>query len=479
MTRTHVKYGLGYTKALNTWAVGDPPTENPKRYLDHPQLGHLLAAVFMLVFGIHEWTIRLINILTSIGILLLFLRILRGLVDPKTVLLAGFFYVLFPLTGYFSLGGWSVLFSFLAFYFYLVIIGALSDGPQPKLFHKIGLALSIFLGLQVTWTVFFVAFGIGLHYVCHCIKRKKFPARNLLLILIIAPFSSLLITFTIMAWGYGWDISKIIELFKWRAAKGEMQQMVGFDWGLWFAKLGEFANTNFTLPILIIAVAYITFGQLFVFTESETNKTQTRRPRQFPQFCLFFVPTVTQLLVLRGALWRHQSWLMPLGPLVAIAAAQGVLVIADILKKIHPLPAVVSTIIFLGTSLGFCMVGTDYYYGIRWQPEAKIKMFKMLNELIPPDKALLSFEPFIVNQHESKGAFYREIVPAQTMQVVEKQAMTGRFPYYLVPQVQKLMPLIDQLAKKYKYQYVPGKAGETKNGKFYRAGMMPYLIFNL
>ncbi|MHC4115614.1 MAG: hypothetical protein ACYSSL_09915 [Planctomycetota bacterium] len=179
---------------------------------------------------------------------------------------------------------------------------------------------------------------------------------------------------------------------------------------------------------------------------------------------------------------------MPLGPLVAIAAAQGVLVIADILKKIHPLPAVVSTIIFLGTSLGFCMVGTDYYYGIRWQPEAKIKMFKMLNELIPPDKALLSFEPFIVNQHESKGAFYRpeyawyldrEIVPAQTMQVVEKQAMTGRFPYYLVPQVQKLMPLIDQLAKKYKYQYVPGKAGETKNGKFYRAGMMPYLIFNL
>ncbi|MHC4411916.1 MAG: hypothetical protein ACYSW6_02890 [Planctomycetota bacterium] len=65
MTRTHVKYGLGYTKALNTWAVGDPPTENPKRYLDHPQLGHLLAAVFMLVFGIHEWTIRLINIVSQ------------------------------------------------------------------------------------------------------------------------------------------------------------------------------------------------------------------------------------------------------------------------------------------------------------------------------------------------------------------------------------------------------------------------------
>jgi hypothetical protein len=44
-TRVHVKYGLGYTKGFVTWAVGDPPTSNPSRYLDHPQLQLLADAV--------------------------------------------------------------------------------------------------------------------------------------------------------------------------------------------------------------------------------------------------------------------------------------------------------------------------------------------------------------------------------------------------------------------------------------------------
>ena len=35
--RAHLKYGLGYTKGMSTWAVGEPPRENPNRYLDHPQ----------------------------------------------------------------------------------------------------------------------------------------------------------------------------------------------------------------------------------------------------------------------------------------------------------------------------------------------------------------------------------------------------------------------------------------------------------
>ncbi len=30
--RSHARYGLGYTKGVSTFAVGQPPTENPKRY---------------------------------------------------------------------------------------------------------------------------------------------------------------------------------------------------------------------------------------------------------------------------------------------------------------------------------------------------------------------------------------------------------------------------------------------------------------
>jgi len=54
------------------------------------------------------------------------------------------------------------------------------------------------------------------------------------------------------------------------------------------------------------------------------------------------------------------------------------------------------------------------------------------------------------------------------------------YPYYLIPQVEQLMPLIGQLNPRYKYQYVPGNQSETtKDGKFLTAGMPSYFIFDL
>ena len=139
--------------------------------------------------------------------------------------------------------------------------------------------------------------------------------------------------------------------------------------------------------------------------------------------------------------------------------------------------------------IGYCNKGKNYLHSIRWQPQAKIDMFKKLNQRIPPDKALLSFEPFIVNQHKSKGGFIRpeiawyldrEIVPARSVEEIKKYASTGRYPYYLIPVVNELSPLIAQLQKRYKFEYIPGVQGErTKDGKFLKAGMMPYVIFDL
>ena len=485
LARNHIKYGFGYTKGMSTWAVGDPPKKNPQRYIDHPQLGVLSASLFMRIFGINEFSRRITKIILSVITLLLFLRILKGLLDEKTTLLAGLIYVLFPITGYFGLGYWFTLMGFSAIWCYLVLIRSLKDGPEPKPVHKLGLAVSLFLTLQFGWNGFFYAFAIGLHYVARCVFRKQLPDKSLLAILILAPLSSLTLNFTLMAAGYGWNFQRIIELYKWRSAKGEMPE---FLWGAWFAKFWEFAITNFTLPILITAIVYLTFGQLFVFMETKPSEENKRRSRQFPQFWLFLITPVSQLLILRGALWKHQTWEHPLGPFIAIAAALGVMLLADILKKVHRRLATASTVVLVGIFFVFCVKGTNYYYAIRWQSPTKMEMLKSLREKIPPDKALLSYDPFMVDQHKSKGAHYRpeiawhldrEIIQARTFAEVQKYALTGRFPYYLVPAVDQLSPLIAQLRKQYKFEYVAGHPGEFRNGKFFKRGMMPHMIFDL
>jgi len=483
--RVHLKYGLGYTKGFSVRTVGYPPVENPYRYLDHPQLSSLLNAAAMAVLGVHTWSLRAINLTTTIITLLLFLKILRGLLDDRTALLAGLFFCLFPVIGYFGVPMWLYPLTFLAILCYLKLIKEIENEPKHKTLYSFGLAFGLFFALQVSWEGFFFAMAIGVHYVCRCIHRRTFPEKSLLAILVIAPLGSLALNFIIMAAGHGWDFQKIIDLYKWRAGSGEMQK---HDWGDWFAKFWEFAQTNFTMPILITTIVYLTIGQLFVFMEPKPEKEHKRRPRQFPQFFLFLMPPVLQLFILKGCLWKHQTWERPFCFFIAIAAAQGVMLLGDVLKKINKKAAYTAMTVMVAVISIFCIKGVSYYYGIRWHPLAKIKMFEMLNKKIPQDKALLSFEPFVVDQHSAKGAFYRpeiawhldrDIVQARSFTEIQKYAQTGRYPYYLVPVVDRLAPLTSQLRKYYKFDYVPGDPSQTKYGKFYRAGMYPYMIFDL
>ena len=499
--RVQLNFGFGYTKGLYTWAVGNPPTENPSRYLDHPQLSGLLNSAAMALLGINNWALRATNTIATIVALLLFLKILRALLDDKTALLAGLFFCMFPLIGYFGVNMWLYPLGFLAIFCYLVIVKEIPRQPKHPKLYTVGLAFGLFFSLQMAWEGFFFGFAIGLHYLCRCLRRRTFPQKSLLAILIVAPLSSLLLNLTIMAAGYGWDYNKIIELYKWRSAKGEMPE---FLWAAWFAKLWEFAVTNFTLPILLAAIAYLTIGQLIIFTRPKPEKTGERRPRQFPQFWLFAMIPLTQLLILRGALWRHQTWERPLIPLVAISAALGVMLLFDILKKIHRRLAYAVVVTLVGVFLVCCAIGTNYYYGIRWQSPRKIEMLETLNRNIPPDKMLLStmlpMEGFVVNQHKSKGSHYRpeiawhldreirqalvikdgKVMADETIKDIEQKAATGKFPYYLIPEVRGLEPLVSQLQKLYKFQYIQGEDGQSsKDGKFIKAGMSNYMIFDL
>jgi hypothetical protein len=181
---------------------------------------------------------------------------------------------------------------------------------------------------------------------------------------------------------------------------------------------------------------------------------------------------------------------------VAIAASLGIFMLWDAIKKINFKIALVVVLAVLSICVGYCIAGTNYYYAIRWQPEAKIKMFQMLNARIPPDKYLLSFDPFIVAQHPSKGAFYRpeiawyldrEIIQATKLEEITSAAQTGKYPFYLMPlsvgnpQADAyLINLSKQLQQLYKYEYIAGEPGEIDNkGRFLKAGMPTYILFHL
>jgi len=494
-SRCYFKYPVSYTKMLSTWAVGDPPAQPAKHYLDWPQLGMFLRAVDMSIFGINEAAPRIGSIIRALFCLFFFLRILRGLTDDKTALLAGLMFVLFPLSQYFPVRDWYFPLSFLCIWFYLIVLGELKTERAATKRHYWGLGLSLFFIIQMSWSGFFYALAIGVHYVFRCLFRKRWPEKKLLAILIAAPISSMIINFVIMAAGHGWHVQKIIDLYKWRAGSGEMPEHI---WSKWFLRVWEFGIDNFTLPILIMAIAYLTIGQIYIWTRG-TDK-ENKKPEisgKFPCFWLFLLPGVFQLFLLKGTLWQHQYWERPFAPFIAISSAAGVLLVYNLLKKIHLRLAQAGFGIIMIIFISYCAIGANFYYSVRWQQPDKIEMFKKLNTMIPADKKLLSFDPFIVNQHEAKGAFYRpevawyldrDIVPTQRLDEIEKLATTGEYPYYISQiehrsseAVKYLAQLNYQLNQKYNLvMRVPGRKGEVnERGKVVQAWMPTYLIFDL
>ncbi len=492
-SKCYLKYHVSYTKMLSTWAVGDPPSpEKAQHYLDHPQLGMLLRTVDMIIFGVNEQAQRIGSILRNLFCLYFFIKILQNLTTKKIAFLASAIFIMFPLTQYFPIRDWCFPLSFLLTWLYLITIGSIKEHPQPKRRHFIGLALSLFFIVQMSWSGFFYAMAIGIHYVFKHIKLRRWPSNSVLAILIIAPFSSLILNFVIMAAGHGWDFTAILKLYQWRAGSGELEKHI---WSDWFQILWEHGVHNFTAAILYGIIIYFTFGQLIIFMQSDSAGS-IRRDLQFPQFWLFLMPGIFQLFLLKGTLRAHQYWERPLAPFVAIAGAMLIVLVYDTIKKLNKEAGIFACCVILGLFSFYCVKGSNYYYGVRWQQTKKIDMFKNLNKRISSDKGLLSFEDFIVYQNEIKGAFYRpeiawyldrKIVPAHTIDQIKAAAATGDYPFYLMPtaylnqQVTSyLQRLGQQLVQLYPYEVVEGISGQRGTMTIpVKVGMPTYLIFDL
>jgi len=413
--RAHVVYGLGYTKGLMTNAVGYPPPQPAKHYVNHPHLSPLVVAVPMWVFGPHEGVYRGYWVFMSVLSLLAILMLFRKLLGGAGALLAGLLWSIFPLTAYFGSGGPCFLMAVLAMLFYLRLVGEFGEAAGRRTWLWVGLIVSNFFTLQFSWTGGFYCLALAVHYAGRCILRRQKPHWPMAAVLLITPALSASVIFAIMLAGFNWDYQRIIDLFVWRAGKGEMAAtMKTFMWGKWFAKFWEFALTNFTFYMLMLAIVGVlvhVIRRLVAYLIARDTKKRVPLIMGSPQLLLLVMPGVLQLLILRGTLWKHQYWEIPLAPVIAIAGALCLLALWDLLRgSSKPLAAVVVAVVLAGVSVP-CIQGANYYYDIRWQHDDRIALWKKLNQLVPANKSLAVFAPgldgIFVTQSKAKGEVMR------------------------------------------------------------------------
>ena len=393
--RNHIRYGLEYTKMFCTYGDAILPSTEPQRYLHHPPLVAIWAAIPMLIFGDHEWVSRLVPIATTLGSVWVLMIIVGRLQSPLLGLLTGFFYVMFPIIAYFG----RVLchespvqfFSLLMLYGYLQWRGFYGDGYSRKSGAAYYL-LGAILGIGTGWAVAIMAGLIWLWHTYCCLRRRS-SGWSLLLVTLILGISISAVLLHIF-WGSGWKVNYFVYLLVSRSL-GTTQIM---SWPEWFRLNWIWFTYNFSVFGLIAAVIYL----LVICTAWWFKK-----PLWFLKEIISDKVSVLPIFLtaLQGAIWLfvfklqsgvHDYWQYFTAPFFAVVMAAVVIITFNLLSKLSPLIAFWVVVAMVLLPVPFFAKSLDTIYNLEPRPgiRSMIASFKKLQQLVPRGVPVMTSEDY-------------------------------------------------------------------------------------
>jgi len=319
MGRNYLKLGFWETKLGPVWEVNPKQPKPYFYYLHHPPLVALLTGVSFSIFGVHEWSARIIPILFSLGSLILIYLITKKLYDRKRAVVSLFFAAIMPL--FFIFGKMvcheapTLFFSLLMLYFYLMFL------DNEKYFKWI--IFGQVFGLLSGWPIFYMSGLIFIHY-NFFIRKMGFRLKKILVdkffILLASPilfFVSWLIYAKLLTGSYG-GISGVHSgkvayegLFK------SFLQATGFI-HMWSA---DFVN-GFILKIFSYFLVYTTLPLAFLSSyycvSASKNEDKKSRAVLLGLFCFGLIHIV---LFSSGGVMNHPFWIYYFIPAIAISSA--------------------------------------------------------------------------------------------------------------------------------------------------------------
>jgi len=351
--------------------------------VNHPSLLPLLASLSFRLFGVHEWSARLVLLLSSTGLLLLVFGLGRELGGTKIALAASSFFALFPVRVYYStLVNPHILasfFSLLTFVFYLWWV----ERGGTK--YYAGMYASFILGTLSDWITYWVVPPILLHYLV-CEYRKT---KNLKFVLFFA-LMPLVLFGTHLSWTYTlggkWALEGLLDRFLLRtSSRGTGEgQLVFAPWDLY--AFGYTRAKLFLTPVVcFLSVAW--FGDLI------TASLRGRLSKQNMFVLALFLFGLSYNLVFRNAVYIHDYHMFfHLTPFFAIAATLGAQFIVQKILR-NRWVWVIPFVVLVGYSFGAQSISA-----LRWLLNAPVRPHSYLvgskvNEITGEStKVMSSFE---------------------------------------------------------------------------------------
>jgi len=381
--RSHIQYGLGYTKLYCTWGATATPPAVPDRYLNHPPLICLWTAVPLVVFGDHEWSARLVPIAATLGSVALLMRIVTGLGGPLLGLLSGFFFATLPLTAYFGRMIDHVapvqLFTLLMLHGYLHWTGLYPGGRRSRL-GAVWYVAGAVLGIGTGWGAVLPAF---LLCAWHLLRVLRGSGEGWLLPLLAgAPAVALAAVVLHILAGSGWDLTMLPALLAGRSLGGVGGAQ---SWSDWLSVQWVHFTRNFTLPgaVAAIACAGVLVARLLRPPRGEAARVFPLRGDLAAAVGLTGLHGLLYVALFKNAAWFHDYWQFFLGPFVAVSLASFTAVAVEAAGTRAPrlAPVVGAALMLLPAPWTAASLA---FYAARRQPFAEhVEALRRLHELVP------------------------------------------------------------------------------------------------
>ncbi|MDP3041486.1 MAG: glycosyltransferase family 39 protein [Candidatus Omnitrophota bacterium] len=365
--KNFLTFGFLKTKMSPTWDMGSVAPQNFDYYLHHPPMVAYLVAISFKLFGIHEWSARIVPIIFSVLALILFYLIVRSYKDKIIALLSLVFLGFTPMFLYYGrMVNHEPVF---LFFYFLIMLLYLKYLDKRKILYLVGIIASFILAYLTAWATFYFSILLLIHYLIFGYKNIKDKR-------LIVMFSLLPVIFA------------LIYIFWIYSIKGSLSDNINSIISRFGPnKIHQFTWTEFLLlegsRIKFLFTPVISFLALWSIVSLAVKRSLNLFWKEGFIIIFLSLPLVNVLLFREGA-WEHDYQLYYFLPFFSIVSAAGLLSLGKILhnKRISQILILSFIILFLIQSyLNFSSLHS-FKFDISHKIAVKINSVSRLNEEI-------------------------------------------------------------------------------------------------
>lgn len=408
LARNLIRYPFNVHHGMPLVAIGgDAPADERSIYATHPAgLVWVTAAAFR-VFGECETAARLIAILASLITLGLWVGLIRESHGREIAILSGLIYSLLPMSVYFGrmLNHEALCLCGMIVALFCWQRSGLQAGAGGMRWPAVfGCLAGVLFAILIDWVGVLFAGFFGCHVLWQW-RRGRAAGTAAAVVLLVSIVSTVGVVLHIVYGGLEGRWSDLVAIFTSRSATIERDATDLF----WLNTVD-----NLTMPVIVLGA----FGLASSAWRRASKSPGTGQPSPASSggradgVWVLAATGLVWLVVFRRQYQIHQYWAFYLGPLIALWAAQGILVIQNLTRRFGVRVSAGAAAIAILAILFGSQAGVNHLYSQRSLPEDLVEACqKIRNETPPGQRIVLMRDP--VAREAFGGYVFRNIIPPQ------------------------------------------------------------------